>query len=98
MVDGEEMGSLECLQDAVWKTLLRGPRPPSVRWEKPLSQSAAVTSHQPGAKRNKGCSSVKTDRKETPDAAQAAARQRVGKFEATRWRTTRRLLQSSRLL
>ena len=84
----------DSLQDAVWKTILRGPRPPSVRWEKPRNQSAAVT-HQPGAKRNKS-SSVKTEAKKkdppqvapprresiTPDAAQAAARQRVGKLEA----------------
>ena len=62
--------------------------------EKPRNQSAAVT-HQPGAKRNKG-SSMKTEAKKkdppqvapprresiTPDAAQAAASQRVGKLEA----------------
>ena len=29
-------------QDAVWKTILRGPRPLSVRWEKERSQSAAA--------------------------------------------------------
>ena len=44
----------------MWKTILRGPRPPSVRCKKLRNQSAAVTSHQQGAKRNKG-SSVKTD-------------------------------------
>ena len=84
----------DSLQDAVWKTILRGPRPPSVRWEKPRNQSAAAT-HQSGAKRNKS-SSVKTEAKKkdppqaapprresiTPDAAQVAARQRVGKLEA----------------
>ena len=51
----------DSLQDAVWKTILRGPRPPSVRWEKPRNQSAAVT-HHPGAKRNKS-SSVKSEAK-----------------------------------
>ena len=32
----------DSIQDAVWKTILRGPRPPSVRWEKQRSQSAAA--------------------------------------------------------
>ena len=30
------------LQDVVWKTILRGPRPPSVRWAKQRSQSAVA--------------------------------------------------------
>ena len=32
----------DSIQDAVWKTILRGPRPPSVRWEKQRSQSAVA--------------------------------------------------------
>ena len=32
----------EPIQDAVWKTILRGPRPPSVRWEKQRSESAVA--------------------------------------------------------
>ena len=50
-------------QDAEWKTILRGSRPPSVRWEKPRKQSATVT-HQPGAKRNS--SSVNRSEEEDP--------------------------------
>ena len=34
----------DSIQDAVWKTILRGPRPPSVRWEKQRSQSAGANS------------------------------------------------------
>ena len=32
----------DSIQDAVWKTILQGPRPPSVRWEKERNQSAAA--------------------------------------------------------
>ena len=32
----------DSIQDAVWKTLLRGPRPPSVRWEKERNQSTVA--------------------------------------------------------
>ena len=100
----------DSLQDAMWKTILRGPRPPSVRWEKPRNQSAAVT-HQPGAKRNKS-SSVKTEakKKDPPQVApprresitlhrlQPASELGNWKQFFQRWRTTTRLLQSSRLL
>ena len=33
---------LDSIQDAVWKTILRGRRPPSVRWEKERNQSAVA--------------------------------------------------------
>ena len=36
------MGSRGQHPGRVWKTILRGPRPPSVRWEKERSQSAAA--------------------------------------------------------
>ena len=38
------------IQDAVWKTILRGPRPPSVRWEKHRSSSAGAISAKKDAK------------------------------------------------
>ena len=31
----------DSIQHAVWKTILRGLRPPSVRWEKERNQSVA---------------------------------------------------------
>ena len=38
------------IQDAVWKTILRGPRPPSVRWEKHRSPSAGANLAKKDAK------------------------------------------------
>ena len=32
----------DSIQDAMWQTILRGPRPPSVRWEKQRNQSSAA--------------------------------------------------------
>ena len=37
----------DSIQDAVWKTILRGPRPPSVRWEKQRSESAVANTANP---------------------------------------------------
>ena len=39
---GTEWVLEDSIQDAVGKTILRGPRPPSVRWEKQRSQLAAA--------------------------------------------------------
>ena len=51
------------LQDAVWKTILRRPRSPSVRWEKQRSQSAVVN---PSKKDSKSKDSVTTRQRESP--------------------------------
>ena len=39
------------LQQAVWRTILRGPRPPSVKWDKPIpATKSGVSKHaQPGS-------------------------------------------------
>ena len=55
----------DSIQDAVWKTILRGPRPPSVRWEKERNQSAVANPKKElkwkdtGAKRHGNASSPK---------------------------------------
>ena len=62
------------LQDAVWKTILRGPRPPSVRWEKPRNQSAAAKS-QEGSKRNQRPGTTEAKKKDSPQVAVSTKKQ-----------------------
>ena len=42
------------LSEAVWRTILRGPRPPSVQWPKSRRNVSAVDDQAPKTKKGKG--------------------------------------------
>ena len=63
------------LQEAVWKTILRGPRPPSQRWEQRNSSDVANAAQIRSRKRQRRQSV-------SPDNFATAARARVERLEA----------------
>ena len=69
------------LQQAVWRTILRGPRPPSAKWERTRSKSAAQPSTKdPMQAKTQGC--PKPSRTSMPpEEAMAAARARATKLQ-----------------
>ena len=73
------------LQQAVWRTILRGPRPPSAKWEKRSSPSAVSKPSQAPKKQdrqNPKPGKVSLASPVSPDEALAAARARVAKLES----------------
>ena len=85
----------EDLQQVVWRTILRGPRPPSAKWEKRSSPSAVSKPSQAPKKQDRQnpkpgkvsssspVSSAAVQRESvSPDEALAAARARVARLES----------------
>ena len=85
----------DSIQDAVWKTILRGPRPPSVRWEKDRNQSAVANPKKElkwkdtGAKRQGNASSPKVvpsqpqrSVRQSPPEVHAAAHAKIARLQA----------------
>ena len=102
------------LQEAVWRTIMRGPRPPSVPWEKRNPSAASRDSNttekplkKPDVKatnwkatKPQGQGSVPLRVPLHPDEAMAAARSRVAKLQTVlpRWERTTTHLRRSKPL
>ena len=83
----------DSIQDAMWQTILRGPRPPSVRWEKQRNQSTAAhpankkdSKIQPKCNRKPVCQKLcQPSRDQTVSLlqARAAAQAKVQRLQAS---------------